>query len=275
MKNKSAKAFKAIILLIKNPWLLNKILSDEERFKKYVIRKYDAQNGLPVVDLLDILPGFDETVNSYAFLHSNAFITDYALLRGLAKKFNDCNYFEIGTWRGESVANVAGIAKKCLTLNLPDEVMIRKGLPVNYIEQHRFYSKDLKNVTHIQADSNTYDFRQLKDKFNLVFIDGDHNFESVRNDTKNAFNLLADKNSMIVWHDYSYDPETIRWSVLAGILDGTPEEERQNLYYISNTLCALYTKEKFNTTTLTPHIKPNKTFSIRISAKKLSSMCGI
>lgn len=65
------------------------------------------------------------------------------------------DYFEIGTWRGESVANVAPYVKNCFTLNLSDVVMLQKGLDKSYIQMHRFYSKGIKNITHLLGIQNT------------------------------------------------------------------------------------------------------------------------
>ena len=69
----------------------------------------------------------------------------------------------------------------------------------------------------------TFDFADYYGKYDMVFIDGDHHYDSVKKDTETAFKLLKDNRSIIVWHDYGLDPETIRWDVLAAILDGSFE----------------------------------------------------
>ena len=89
---------------------------------------------------------------------------------------------------------------------------------------HRFFSKDIPNITHLQADSQTFNFSSLQKKFDVIFLDGDHHTESIVKDTQNAFQLLKDDNSIIVWHDYGLGTETTRFNVLAGILDGCPPE---------------------------------------------------
>ena len=74
----------------------------------------------------------------------------------------------------------------------------------------------------------------------LVFIDGDHHYESVLKDSATAFSLLKDSGSIIVWHDYTNGPETIRWEVFRGIWEATPADKRKHLYKVANTQCALY-----------------------------------
>lgn len=267
--NKISKLFKAFFLILGQPSLLNKVLDDADVNKKEVIDKYNLLSGLPVIDICDLLPNFNENVDPFCYLDGGSMPIDLALLKGLAKKTADCEYFEIGTWRGESAANVAAVAKHCTTLNLPDTEMIKMGLSSKYVDLHRFFSKDLKNVTHLQGNSLSYDYKSLNKKFDLIFIDGDHHFESVKSDTKNAFSLLKDDRSMIVWHDYGNHPNDIRWDVLRGILEGTPAAKTGNLYRVSNTLCAIYTTAAIPSRPMESIETPRKSFTINITAKKL------
>jgi predicted O-methyltransferase YrrM len=195
--------------------------------------------------------------------------SDLALLKQLAGTFPECAYLEIGTWRGESVANVAGIAKECVTINLPDEEMHKRGLPEKYIQLHRFFSTHLPNVMHVQHHSSTFDFSTLDKKFDLIFVDGDHHYDQVRTDTENVFKLLRNENSVIVWHDYAFDPEHVRYEVLAGILDGCPAESRKNLVHVSNTLCALFTRKKYPAQFFVPYSRPGNVFELTITGKKI------
>lgn len=263
---KLKKLVKAFSLIIKKPALLNIILDSADVNKQEVTRNFNLPEGLKTVDILDLIPHFNVLVDYYSSLDGGSTPLDLALLKGLAQSKNECMYFEIGTWRGESVANVASVAKQCVSLNLSDTEMLNMGLDKNYVNLHRFYSKDLKNVTHIQANSLTFDYNAYQKKYDLVFIDGDHHYESVKSDTKNAFNLLKDKNSIIVWHDYGNNPADIRWDVLRGILEGTPEENRKYLYRVSNTLCAIYTTFPVKSFYPPNFATPNKHFSFAIQS---------
>jgi predicted O-methyltransferase YrrM len=267
--NKLSKLLKAAGLIIKQPALLNKVLDDNDINKQQVIAKYNLPKGLKTVDITQLLPEFNETVTPYSSRDGGSTPLDLALLKGLARSIPDCDYFEIGTWMGESVANVAAVAKQCTTLNLPDEDMLKMGLDKKYVGLHRFFSKNLQNVNHIQSDSQSFDYIGLNKKFNLVFVDGDHHYESVKNDTTNAFKLLKDDNSVIVWHDYGNNPSDIRWDVLKGILDGTPAEKRNSLYRVSNTLCAIYITKPINSFYPEAFSNPDKSFSVSVKAQSL------
>jgi predicted O-methyltransferase YrrM len=268
--SKISKLIKAIGLVIKQPSLLNKVLDDADVNKQEVVTKYNLPEGLKTALLTDLIPNYNVTVEPFSALDGGSTPIDLSLLKGLASSIKECNYFEIGTWRGESVANVASVAKECVTLNLPDEELLRMGMDKQYVASHRLFSKNLKNVTHVQANSQTFDFSKYYSKFDLIFIDGDHHYESVKNDTANAFKLLKDENSIIVWHDYGNTPNDIRWDVLRGILDGTPANKQQYLYRVSNTLCAIYTTKPLKSTYPEAFAFPDKTFSINISSKPVS-----
>ena len=242
---------------------------DNKYWRGYVREKHGFPNGLPQVDILGLFPDFRETVSPYAFLEGSSLPVDLALLKALARHSKECDYFEIGRWRGESTANVAQVARSCTSMSLSDEDMRRIGFNKSEREQDGFFSKSLDNVTHIQADSQTYDFSKLGNKFDLIFVDGDHHKAAITSDTANVFTLLKDENSVIVWHDYGESPERVRWAVLAGILDGCPEQFKKNLYHVSNTLCAVYMPGKFATRETVFPATPDKRFSLEIKAETI------
>ena len=267
--NKIQKFTKAIGRIIRHPYLLNLVLQDESSNKEEVIRKYGLKDGLPLLEINKLFPDFHEIAKPYAYLSGATMPIDIALLRALAKKYKVQDYFEIGTWRGESVANLADVAEHCVTFNLPKENIIKLTDNKLYADLHSFFNKDLSNVEQLYGDSQTFDFAPHFSKYDMVFIDGDHHYESVKKDTETAFRLLKNDHSIIVWHDYALDPETIRWDVMAAILDGAPAEKRKHIYHVSNTLCAVYLPDDFPTHKLVPYEKPHKYFEIEIKSIRI------
>lgn len=264
---KLGKALTGLWQIVKNPWLLNHVLDEDIYWHKKVVKKHGFENGLPVIALEDLFPGFSETVSPYAFLDGSCIPTDLALLRSLARKYKVESYLEIGTWRGESVANVAPLVKEAVTLNLPDAEMRAMGMSEDHINLHRCFSKDLPNVTHLQANSLTFDFSSLQKQFDLIFVDGDHHYEAVFSDSANVLKALKPGNGIIAWHDYARNPEQVRWSVLAGILDGLPAEMHKHLYHVSNTLCAVFLPQldtAIPRNDLKPNERPGKYFELRV-----------
>lgn len=269
--NKVQKGFRALKLLIKHPYLLNLVLESEDVYKEELSKKYGLANGLPLLPLEELFPGFQETVSPYAYLSGATMPIDIALLKSIARRQNSQSYFEIGTWRGESVANVASVVPDCVTLNLSRKEILTFSDDPNYADAHEMFSKNLDNVTHLHGNSQTFDFAPYHRQYDLVFIDGDHHSEAVRKDTQTAFELLRDEKSVIVWHDYGYDPETIRWSVLGAIWEGTPKEKRPYLYQVANTMCAIYIPETLPTRPLVPHIRPEHFYEVTLRSVPFES----
>ena len=56
--NKLNKLIKAIGRIIRHPYLLNLVLQDESSNKEEVFRKYGLPDGLPVVEINALFPGF-------------------------------------------------------------------------------------------------------------------------------------------------------------------------------------------------------------------------
>ena len=263
-----SKAFRAISLIIRNPWLLNRVIEEDMHWKRKVIKSYGFQDGLPVIRADELFGDFSETVDPFAFLDGGSLPTDLALLKKLARGFPHCSYFEIGTWRGESVANVASVAEICYTLNLSADEMKAMQLNQRYIDLHRHFSKLIPNVKHLGGNTLTFDFQSLNRKFDLIFIDGDHHFEMVKHDTEKVFKHLVHKKSMVVWHDYARNPEIIRYEVLAGILQGSPASIHNQIFHIANTLCAVYLPGQTGGERLDVPVQPKGSFRIDLSFNK-------
>lgn len=263
--SKSVRAFREIL---RNPWLLNKVLDADVVWKRYVDEKFGLAGGFPVVRPEELFGDFSETVSPYAFLDGGSKPTDHALLKKLARTFPECSYFEIGTWRGESVANVAQVAKECYTLNLSKEEMTRMRLAQGYIAQHGMYSRHLSNVSHLEGNTKNYDFGALNRKFDLVFIDGDHHFKMVKNDTRKVFESLVHDRSIVVWHDYARNQEQVRFEVMAGILEGCPEPLRKNIRHVAYSICAVYFPDDHPGVSIKTLSEPEGFFTIRLDYRK-------
>lgn len=265
------KKSEKIKLLISRPWeILNSGLNvqKEEFYHSRNLKRY-AIDRLPTVDLCELLPRFSETVSNYTYLDGTSLPVDIMLLKSLARKYDRCAYLEIGSWRGESISNIYEVTKDCTAVTLSEEEMLQIGKNIDYAKVHGIFTRNLKDLKIIEQNSKTFDFGSLNRKFDLIFIDGDHSYEGVLNDTRKTLSLRRDSKSVIVWHDYGMSTEMVRYSVLAGILDGIAPELHSNLYHVSNTLCAVYIENaNFNTYLTNFPSTPNKVFTIEMKAHK-------
>jgi hypothetical protein len=143
------------------------------------------------------------------------------------------------------------------------------GLNKRYIDLHRFYSKNIPNIVHLEGNTLSFDFQALNRKFDLIFIDGDHRFEMVKNDTEKVFRHLLHEKSIVVWHDYARNPETVRYQVLAGILEGCPKSNHDHIFHVAHTLCAVYIPGMTGGEKPDVHMTPEGSFKINLEFKPL------
>lgn len=225
-------------------------MTRNEKWHNYLVATFPGRTTLPTIDILDLLGEVNET-----------FVTvpgpggsppwDMALLRALARRAGSpkgCEYLELGTFRGATVAAVAEIAKHVTTISLGRQQMLERGWHPNLVSSYMELVTDRTNLTEIQANTVGFNFKSLKKQFDLIFIDADHSYKAVVSDTKGAFSVLH-PNGTIVWHDYSHDTEDVRAEVLAGILVGTEKMKHDQLYHVSDTCCAIYLPYKFKKST--------------------------
>lgn len=126
----------------------------------------------------------------------------------------DGNILEIGTGLGISTI-VIGLGTKERNKNEKvysiDKFNLFPSQKVYVISSLRKYGL-LETVSLIEGDSKLLFEKEelLRERFRLVFVDGDHSYEAVKKDILNALPLLKDKGVLLA-HDYCPEyPEVIR-----------------------------------------------------------------
>ncbi len=262
---KIGKALKAIWWIARKPVLLNRVLTDEDTWHDHVKKRYSLPGGLPVITMDQLFSVDQVSLGPMTFLDGGSLPTDMMLLAGLAEGMNGCAYFEIGTWRGESVATLSTRTKSCHTLCLTDEEMVALGMHEDAIASHRMFSRELENVTQLRGNSKTFDFEALGRKFDLVFIDGDHHHDTIVGDTRNVFKHLVHDQSVVVWHDYGFHPDQVRFEVMAAILDGAGPERAGRIYHVAHTKCAIFTGQSYRATPPEFPVIPEEFYTLNLS----------
>ena len=103
------------------------------------------------------------------------------------------------------------------------------------IEKSKLHSgifiQDQPNIKQIKSDSTKYDFSSLSD-FDFIWIDGGHDYDVVKSDTENAFNILNKSNphAIIAWHDYRSN----LYKDLTGYIDNLSDQNF--IYWIEETM---------------------------------------
>jgi predicted O-methyltransferase YrrM len=120
---------------------------------------------------------------------------------------------EIGTLHGAGALHWAGNAPdaEVYTLDLPESA--RPALPLTvvdreHVQAHAKSQRQLfeerpegKRIHCLHGDTANFDFSRFFGKVDLLFIDGAHSYEYVRNDTLRTW-ACCKPGSVICWHDY-------------------------------------------------------------------------
>ncbi len=126
--------------------------------------------------------------------------------------------FEIGTFKGNTTLHLAlNSPDDCeiFTLDLPpdardsSEFDIKIGTidNVSFTVGERFKNKPAeKKIKHLFGDSAKFDYSKFSDSMDLVFIDGNHQYDNVKADSEGAFEMIK-PGGLIIWHDYTHHLE--------------------------------------------------------------------
>lgn len=123
----------------------------------------------------------------------------------------DYNYLEIGSHLGGSIQphlldpkckRIYSLDKR--PLKQPDERgydwIYQNNSTARMIELLKEVSNDVSKITTIDGDTKTIDSREISDKINLCFIDGEHTDTTVVSDFKFCLDVL-ETNGAVVFHD--------------------------------------------------------------------------
>jgi predicted O-methyltransferase YrrM len=130
----------------------------------------------------------------------------------LARHRKARNIFEFGTFTGRSTYYLthATPETRVTTLDLPPG----PGRTIPDVGLYFINSDREDRITQLLTDSRKFDPTPYEKKMDFIFVDGDHSYEGVKNDTEKAFKMLA-PGGAILWHDYgaSSDLGLVRYFV--------------------------------------------------------------
>lgn len=156
---------------------------------------------------------------------------DMMFVVGIAKYRNAKKIFEFGTYLGRTTCGFASISDdvEVYTLNLPPTADPLYGPYIgNFIKK----SSRQHQIKQIFCDSKSLLTESYSNLMDYIFIDADHTYDSVKNDTEKAFEMLA-PGGIIIWHDFA--PKS------PGVYQFLYELSRQrSLFRIKNTCLVLY-----------------------------------
>jgi hypothetical protein len=166
------------------------------------------------------------------------------------------NIFEFGTASGKTTALFALNSSqdaKIVSITLdPDsisnynfsgdkkEIRAKKNaIKESIYKKFIFSDMSIKNkINVIFQDSLKFNDSIYKNSMDFIFIDGGHNYSSVKSDSDKSFNMIK-KNGYIFWHDYVPTKKSVR-----GVYDYINETAKHyKIFHINNTSLCYYKSE--------------------------------
>ncbi len=167
------------------------------------------------------------------------------ILIAAAKVVKARTVFEFGTFLGATTLNLASNISdhgRVFTLDLGDGDEIAQHDVDAHITRTRRLQPSLdfmgaaaqSKITELKGDSTKFDFSPWANQIDLSFVDGGHDYETVRSDTHNSFEMIGKASpSVVVWHDYG----NAAYPELTGYLDALSDERR--IFHVSGTMICI------------------------------------
>lgn len=166
---------------------------------------------LPGLSLSDLFPDFDARIVSIGQIPQGSWSTplsDLVMLLKIALCAEPKRVMEIGSFRGFTALFLAEHIS-------PDARIVTIDRHPDHGEAYRKTSLARMIERRVGATDSAMFERDELASYDLIFIDADHSYESVRNDTELVLPLLS-AGGFIVWHDYA------NWGYFSG-QNGVPE----------------------------------------------------
>jgi predicted O-methyltransferase YrrM len=205
---------KGFLQKLKNYMFLTYLRIKEQKhilLKIFQIRKLNHINSFNLKNLIELtLTIWDGFIKPY---QKKKEILE--VLKSL-KQINPKNILEIGTFNGGTLFLFACIASEnaiIMSLDLPT-LIFDQGFHIWKIPLYESFARKDQKIYLLRADSHKIETflkvkkRIKKKKLDLLFIDGDHSYEGVKQDFQ-MYSPLVKKGGLIVFHDIVKHPKEL------------------------------------------------------------------
>ena len=103
--------------------------------------------------------------------------------------------FEFGTWIGRSTKGFSQNFKEVVSIDFIESSDINYGY-LGFASGE--LAKGIDNVTLVNYDSMHYDYSNYINKFDVIYVDGNHSYEGATSDITNSFKLLKDSGFIFI-----------------------------------------------------------------------------
>ena len=218
MKKPLLFLFRLLKIALKNPRDLRHVIGAADAASRQLENPKSDTRIFQKIEYSSILPHTGRFYfQTFRGVEASVTLTEGAALAALIQLSKAKRVFEFGTYKGVSTTQLA--------LNLPvDGIVYTLDLPEDhpiYLEYSRLASETgmkilvpedvVSKVQFLKSDSAEFDTTPYRNSIDLVFVDGYHSYEYVKNDTEKGWEMLR-PGGIIAWHDCVPDrPEIIRY----------------------------------------------------------------
>lgn len=231
---------------------MDKLIYFSEKYQNNSIHTIKLKNLLEIRDSNNLLRQIKTMFPSIEI--GSITLVDQIILLALIELASPMRILEIGTYQGYTTRLFLDNTSDCeiLTIDLPildvldrfeinyerilsdaecnDEYLkkVQNNSGAPYLEKLNY--QDTNRLKLIKLNSKELDFKSVIGKIDFAFIDGGHDYATIRSDTENVRSIM--KKGVIVWHDYSS-------SIHSDVTRYLSEYAKENqVFYVSNGLCA-------------------------------------
>ena len=212
------------------------------------LRGVNQTEQLPEMAIEDLFPGIEGVTVTVPFWQTKRQsgtlpIAELLVVSAICQHLSAMKVFEIGTYTGSSTLAIAMHTSpdaQVFTIDLPPQARRTKHpvengdiTGVDYVVGEHYRSNGYeRKIKQLYGDSAEFDFGSFAASMDIVFVDGNHEYENVKADTVNAFKMVR-PGGVIIWDDYhpQFGP---------GVMRALHELPRGTIYRIKDTRLALH-----------------------------------
>jgi predicted O-methyltransferase YrrM len=159
------------------------------------------------VPVLGLFAGLDRLAMPLSMIDEESGHTNHAeglYVAAISQLRRPRRIFEFGTFIGRTTRHLAAMNPEAevWTLDLP-----REANPFRFADRVGSYfegTPEAARIHFLREDARTFDPTPYRGTMDFIWVDGDHSYEGVRNDSEKAFQMLA-PGGAILWHDFGPD----------------------------------------------------------------------
>jgi|LakMenEpi03Aug12_release.lakeMendotaPanAssembly.Ray.scaffolds.fasta_scaffold453542_1 SAM-dependent methyltransferase len=146
--------------------------------------------------------------DKYRFDHDDWFSGNIFFWEKIVNKISKIKYLEIGSFEGRSTVFIKELSnlETLVAVDIWENYDEIKNINFNKVYENFKYNLNLggrnENVNFLKTNSDDF-FKNNKNHYNLIYIDGLHHYEQVKKDFINSFNFL-ENNGYIICDDFTW-----------------------------------------------------------------------